>query len=142
MRAALISLAFLSSVTYAGGDYRLMKITEFSGSNGIYTMRLVQSDPAPPLMTGCSKFDVRVQSQRVPWFSWLPFVVSNHPSRNETEAAADFLKGASQRKQSVLFGYMGHGLAEGERVCSFLSKGLRLHREGDRLFVLSYHNRT
>jgi hypothetical protein len=142
MRAVLACLAFLSSVAYAGGDYRFGKIATLSGSNGSYAITFVQSEPGPALLRGCAEFDVKVRYRRVPWFSWLPFVASNHPSLKETEAAAEFLREAFRNERPVFFGYMGHGLVSDDRLCSFLSNGLRVHSEDGRTFVLSYHDPT
>jgi hypothetical protein len=141
----LSALLLYFSVTpaVAGGDYVLGEIASFSGENGSYQFQFTQTDRhSYPLLEGCLQFEVAVEYQRVPWFSWLPFVQTGHPSIKETEEAAAFLKAASTSSKAVLFGFMGYGLVPSGEHCTFTSRGLSLVQEEGKKIVLSYHDQT
>jgi hypothetical protein len=143
MRALVPALLYLlSNTALAGGDFVLGKVAAFSGESGNYSFRFIQTDRNKELLSGCREFNVTVRYERVPWFSWLPFVHSSHPSKQKTEAAASFLRGASQSGQEVYFGYMGYGLVPTGNSCSFTSRGLALEQEHGKQYVLSYHDQT
>lgn len=137
MRAlSFLILCVVSNIAVAGGDYAIGKITSFSGENGNYLFRFVQTDNRAELLRGCREFEVKVTYKRVPWFSWLPFVHTSHPTREGTIKAALFLMNANQSNREVGFGYMGYGLVPADTPCSFLSLGLSLESG----YVLSFHN--
>ncbi len=132
-------LCLLSNVAVAGGDAVPGRVTSFSGADGSYRFHFVQTDNRAELVKGCKELDVQVSYERVPWFSWLPFVHSSHPTREETDAAASYLLSASREKREVYFGYLGNGLAPTGAPCSFLSRGLSLHGK-EPIIVLSFHD--
>ena len=86
----------------------------------------------------CSEIEVTVAHKRAPWFSWIPFVRSSHPSHAETATALDFLSSAMESGVLVQFGYVGSGVEPGSASCSFQSRGLRLVPDGEVKYVLSY----
>lgn len=141
MRALVpVILCLLSSAALAGGDFTLGKVIAISGESGNYSFRFVQTDRRKELLAGCREFNVIVHYERVPWFSWLPFVHTTHPSKQQTEDAALFLRSASQSSQEIYFGYMGYGLVRTGSSCSFSSRGLVLEQEQGKQFVLSYYD--
>jgi hypothetical protein len=138
MRRLLVVLAFLGSATttLAGGSGSPGKITAFSGSNGSYEFTFVPSGLFD-YGNKCAELRVRVEYSRVPWYSWLPFVRSTHPTRAQTEQAAALLEKAYREKGEVLFGYMGYGLADSGQPCHFLSKGLIFYEHGG--YIMSFY---
>lgn len=133
----LAILLFASCVAIAGGDYVSGYVAEFSGSEGTYvfTFRQSEAKPRAPLIQGCAELKVHVTYQRVPWYSWLPFIRSSHPTREQTIEAGAVLQEASSKKGEVAFGFMGYGLVPSGSPCTFLSKGLLL----DNGVVLSFN---
>lgn len=121
---AALLVAFRPAI--AGGDFVYGYVTEFSSSAGTYAFTFKQSEAKPraPLIQQCVELKVSVAYQRVPWYSWLPFIHSSHPSREQTIAAAAVLQEASNKKHEVAFGFMGYGLMPSGSSCAFLSKGL------------------
>jgi hypothetical protein len=94
------------------------------------------------LIKDCKEIKVVVNHSRVPWFSWLPFVKSEHPTKKETLESIEYLRNASRANQTIYFGYMGYGLVPTDQKCSFKSKGLKIEKDDGKLLVLSYHNQT
>jgi len=86
---------------------------------------------------GCDEFKVTVEYKNVPWYSWLPFVRSSHPTKQQTIKAASLLLDAFKTNRAIGFGYMGGGLIPTEEKCSFSSKGLTLEFNN---LVLSFHD--
>lgn len=143
MRVFLATILILfSGPAFAGGDFVIGRITNFSESAGSLSFRFEQTDRASDLMKGCRSFEVRMQYERVPWYAWLPFVHSAHPTREQTEEALKYLLTSFQNSYNVSFGYMGYGLSHTEESCVFESKGLQLDSfdsEGA-MVVLSFYN--
>lgn len=139
MKCLLVALAFLGAATtaLAGGDCCPGKITAFSGSNGFYEFTFVPSRGLVDYEK-CTELRVRVEYGRVPWYSWLPFVRSSHPTSAQTEQAASVLEKAYREESEVLFGYMGAGLVDSGEPCLFLSKGLKIF-EWNVKAVLSFY---
>lgn len=142
MRILIVAILFVvSSAALAGGDYALGKVSNFTGEDGNYSFRFTQTDGRAELLQGCREFDVRINYGRVPWYSWLPFVHTSHPTEEKTKEAVSFLRKANLENRAVYFGYMGYGLVPtGGGSCSFLSRGMSLEREKEKSFVLSFHN--
>ncbi|NTW64677.1 MAG: hypothetical protein HGA46_11540, partial [Chlorobiaceae bacterium] len=126
----------------AGGDAVSGRVTGFTAKEGKYIIRFLQTENAPDLISGCKEIEVSVKFARVPWFSWLPFVASNHPSKKETDEAIEYMRNANHSNQLINFGYMGYGLVPTEKNCSFKSKGLRIYRDQGKTSVLSFHDQT
>lgn len=97
-----VKLFLTASVSMAGGDFALGKIVAFSNDSGTYLFRFVQTDGNRDLLNGCRTFNVKVHYERVSWFSWLPFVQSGHPTKQQTKIAASLLHAANQSGQTVL----------------------------------------
>jgi hypothetical protein len=134
-----LTLLFLTSIpVLAGGDYVLVKISKFSGYDGNYSMSFKQTEiDREPLLMGCNEFKVTVEYKNVPWYSWLPFVQSSHPTKQQTIKAASLLLDAFKTNRAISFGYMGRGLIPTGEKCSFSSKGLILEFNN---VVLSFHD--
>ena len=123
----------------AGGDYVQGRISKMSGEYGSYSFVFSQSDNRSNIVGGCREFTVRVSYSHVPWFSWLPFVRSSHPSFEQTENAAAILKMANSENSPIYFGYMGNGLVATDAKCVFDSKGLQVIDDKDKI-VLSFYS--
>ncbi len=139
------SLGFIFSFLFyglavAGGDSVLGKVGNFSGEDGNYSFSFIQTDEHSPLMPGCRQLEVTVEYGRVPWYSWLPFVETSHPSLEETDEAAFFLLEAQREGREVHFGYMGGGLIPVDKPCFFVSKGLLLYPPDKKDQVISFHD--
>jgi hypothetical protein len=135
----IVSGLVASGVALAGGDYASGHISSLSGKNGSYSFKFSQLAGGPELVAGCPSFNVLVEFSRVPWYSWLPWVKGLHPTLDETNSAAEFLRTAELENRPIRFGYMGSGLIESDRHCVFGSKGLQLFNDGVTA-VLSYHD--
>lgn len=131
------------ALCFAGGDYVSGKVVGIKSEDGKYIIRFAQTENAlPNLIAGCKEIETTVQYSRVPWFSWLPFISSSHPSRKETDEAIEYMRTANFNNQLIYFGYMGNGLVPTGAKCSFRSKGLRLFHDRGITSVLSYHDQT
>ncbi len=116
-------LCLMPNVAVAGGDAVPGKVSSVSGADGNYQFHFVQTANRAELISGCKELDVKVSYERVPWFSWLPFVHSSHPTREKTDEAASYLLNASRENRDIYLGYMGSGLIPAGTPCSFLSRG-------------------
>lgn len=79
----------------------------------------------------------------MPSWSWLPFVDTSHPSRQETAAAVEYLNKKFNNSVQTFFGYMGGGLLKVPSTdCLFKSKGLKLMQidAHDEFAVLSFYD--
>jgi hypothetical protein len=137
---AMVSLV-LPSLALAGGDYVSGTVSAFSRKDGIFSFTFVAARTLVGLEQ-CQSLRVSVEYGRVPWYSWLPFVDSGHPTKAQTESAASLLQAAHRTSQPILFGYLGHGLVPSSAPCTFKSKGLAIESDRGRQFVLSYHDQT
>ena len=128
----------------AGGDFVSGHVASFHGGDTNFTFVFVASSPARPLVEQCTVMEVSVEYARVPWYSWLPFVHSGHPSKEQTVAAVRYLSAAHGSHDVIRLGYMGYGLVPTETACSFRSRGLAIeHVDADgHVVVLSYHDQT
>jgi hypothetical protein len=116
-------------------------VTGITAKEGRTIIRFMQSGNArTDLIAGCKEIEVTVQYARVPWFSWLPFIASGHPSKKETDEAIEYIRNANRSNQLINFGYMGYGLVPTGEKCSFKSKGLRVYRDQGKISVLSFHD--
>ena len=140
-RVTVVVALLLPSLAVAGGDYVSGKVSEFSGKDGVYAFTFVAERTLAGLEQ-CQSLKVRVEYGRVPWYSWLPFVHTNHPTKAQTDSAAFLLQSAHQTLEPILFGYLGSGLVPSTAPCTFKSKGLAVERDRGNEFVLSFHNPT
>jgi hypothetical protein len=139
MRLLAPLLLLFSAAAFAGGDNSSGKISEFSGKDGNFSFQFVETGKIP-LVDKCPKFTVRVRYERVPWYSWLPFVETSHPTRKETDEAGEFIRNAFQGGAEIKLGYIGSGLVPDGAKCSFASRGLVLAKEPTGSVVLSFHD--
>ncbi len=139
IRIACLILLFLGpKLVFAGGDYVLGRVLSFSGDAGKYNLTFSQTNiNTRPLIKGCYEFKAIVKYENVPWYSWLPFIRSTHPTKDQTIIAASLLLDAFEKNQEIGFGYMGGGLMPTAEKCTFVSKGLI--REFDNV-ILSFNN--
>ena len=133
-------LGLVVSPVFAGGDFVLGKLSRFSESKGKISFHFIQSDNGLELLPNCREFDMSVEYERVPSYSWIPFIKTTHPSYDQNAKAALFLQKAYVEKREVLFGYMGSGISETKVKCSFVSRGLMLEGDEKMQFVLSYYD--
>lgn len=135
-------MGVIASPVFAGGDYVIGKLTRFSESKGKFSFHFIQSDSRVELLHGCREFDVAVDYERVPSYSWIPFVKTTHPTYEQNTKASLFLLKAYMEKREVFFGYMGSGLVEmkGKEKCSFASRGLLLDGDEKMQYVLSFYH--
>lgn len=131
--ALLIALSFHAS---AGGDYVSGRVTQFSISADTYLFEFEQAKGEDELIKGCKTFKVHVHYEHVPWYSWLPFVDSAHPTWENTKEALKYLRDSSRVGHLIYFGYMGSGLVHTAEQCVFDSKGLEINHG----VVISYHD--
>lgn len=126
VRIAYLILLFIGpKLVFAGGDYVLGRVLSFSGDAENYNLTFSQTNiNTRPLIKGCYEFKVIVKYQHVPWYSWLPFIESIHPTKEQTIIAASLLLNAFKKNQEIGFGYMGGGLIPTAEKCTFVSKGL------------------
>jgi hypothetical protein len=141
MRNLVALFLSLPALANAGGDYVSGKVRGFSGDDGEYSFTFAP-DGRLVGFEGCQSFTVNVTYERVPWYSWLPFMHTNHPSKAQTKFAAELLRKAEQSSEPILFGYLGYGLVPSTGHCTFKSKGLALEHDADREFVISYHDQA
>ena len=134
-------IALLPSLAFAGGDYVSGRVSSFSGADGAYNFTFV-SDQSLVGLEQCKTLTVNVEYERVPWYSWLPFIHTNHPTESQTESAASLLQAAHRTSQPILFGYLGYGLVPANAPCTFKSKGLAIENDSGHEFVLSYHDQA
>ena len=131
---ALCVLSLLSDYAHAGGDFSQFKVLTYSEMNDVYHFSLEEKKNSRQLINGCKNFDVRVNYKRIPWYSWLPFVHTSHPSYDDTIKALNYIKDAFDSNKDVYFGYMGNGLGKTSAACVFDSYGLKI----DGVTILSY----
>jgi len=136
---ACLLLSLLAFPAVAGGDYAQGFVSAFQAKGGAYTFRFTQTEQQA-LVPGCPSFAVSVLHRRVPWYTWLPFVQSSHPTEQETAAAASFLRAAALQRRLVSFGYMGNGLVGTDSSCSFTANGLKLGKDERTIYVLAFHD--
>lgn len=130
----LCLLSLLSNHAHAGGDFSQFKVLAYSEMDAVYHISLEEKN-SRQLISGCKSIDVRVNYKRVPWYSWLPFVNTSHPSYNDTIKALKYIKDAYDSNKDVFFGYIGNGLGKTDSACVFDSYGLKI--EGST--ILSYY---
>jgi hypothetical protein len=132
-------LVVVCDAAWAGGTSVLGKVSAFSGERGHYTLRFEQTETTSELIPGCPTLDVEISYARVPSYSWLPWIETAHPTLQQTEVAAEYLRKANKEGRVVGFGFMGSGLIPTGAHCHFRSKGLQLFE--DRVpSVLAFHN--
>lgn len=119
-----------ASTVEAGGDYWTVKVKdEIVGATSI-DLKLSLLEEPRGVVAGCSSIVVHVKHQTVPFWAWLPFISTNHPTQGETMEAIRFLNKKYNTSEYTYFGYIGGGLYKEEgSECTFNSRGLRLERD-------------
>lgn len=135
-------LVLLPVFCFAGGDYVAGRVEFVEQQGGVYVIHFIQTGGQHELIKDCKEITVIVKYSRVPWFYWLPFIKSEHPTKKETVESIEYLKNAGRANQTVYFGYMGYGLVPTGQKCSFKSKGLKIEVDDGKWLVLSYQDET
>ncbi len=139
----LVILVFNSTLVHAGGDYWLVKVEEKITADLPQKLKFEINEPARGILQGCKKIRVLLEYQRVPAWSWLPFIDSSHPTKDDTTIAVEFLNNKFAKSAHTYFGYIGAGLFKVPSVdCTFKSKGLKLMKidTENEFAVLSYYD--
>ncbi len=122
-------LLLFSSSARAGGDYWRVKVQDQIAASEPVVLKLLILEKPRGIIAGCSMITIQVEYQKVPSWSWLPFVHTSHPTQEETTKAIGFLNNKFKESIQTFFGYIGGGLfSEEPNGCTFKSKGLRLER--------------
>ena len=135
-------LLLLPVFCFAGGDAVAGRVKSVAQHGDVYVIHFIQTDDRPELIKDCKEIIITLKYSRVPWFSWLPFIKNDHPTKKETAESIQYLRKANKDNQTIYFGYMGYGLVPTGPKCSFKSKGLKIEVDGGKLLVLSYHDPT
>jgi hypothetical protein len=134
-------LLLLPVCCFPGGDAVAGRVGSVVQQADVYMIHFIQTDGHDELINDCKEIKVEVKHSRVPWFSWLPFIKTEHPTKKETVESIEYLKNANKADQTVYFGFMGYGLVPTDKKCSFRSKGLKIIelQNGNRA-VMSFHD--
>jgi len=138
----LVISFFMSPPVHAGGDYWLIKVEDKITTDVPQKLKFEFSLPARGILQGCKQITVLLEYQRVPAWSWLPFIDSSHPTKDETTIAVEFLNNKFAKSAQAYFGYIGGGLFKVSSTdCTFKSKGLKLMKidKENEFTVLSYY---
>lgn len=135
----LIFILFFPTLCFAGGEYSTVRIIELSGHETRISFS-VEFLNSHKFYENCDTITVHLNYKKTPWFSWLPFVHTSHPTAADNQEAVSYLKHVYLNDKTVNFGYMGSGLNSTDQQCVFISKGLRLYKSDNFQYVLSYHD--
>ncbi len=135
----ILVLLLFTPLCFAGGSYSQMRVMEFdsSGSDASFTVKFTNDIR---FNESCEIIKVRLNYSLVPWYSWVPFVRSNHPNSEQTKKALLHIEKAFKHKREVNFGYMGNGLVSTENVCEYLSKGLSFEEYKGVVYIMSFYS--
>jgi hypothetical protein len=137
-----VLLVLLPAFCFAGGYAVAGRVKSMAQQGDVYTIDFIQTGNEPELVKDCKEINITLKYSRVPWFSWIPFIKSNHPTKRETIESIEYLKKANKDNQTIYFGYMGNGLVPTGQKCSFKSKALKIEVDDGKWLVLSYHDQT
>ncbi|MCE0556987.1 hypothetical protein [Motilimonas sp. E26] len=137
--ARILVILLFPTLCFAGGDYSEVNIKEFESSvaSADFTIEFVNERK---FYESCDTLKVHLKYERVPWYSWLPFVHSSHPTSSDTQKSVAYLEAAFADDETVNFGYMGYGLKQSDKPCEFISKGLRLDGIDEFHYIMSFHD--
>ncbi len=135
-------LVFSPALCVAGGYAVAGRVESVAQQGDVYVIHFIQTGNEPELVKDCKEISITLKYSRVPWFSWMPFIKSDHPTKRETIESIEYLKKANKDNQTVYFGYMGYGLVPTGQKCSFKSKGLKIEANDGKWLVLSYYGET
>ncbi len=140
LKLVLVSTIFSSIPARATDtpECYLGKVSEYSGDDGNYRIHFKQVRMQGKLTSGCKEFDVAIVHETTPWYAWMPFVETTHPTKEETLEAASFLEAAAKGSREIYFGYVGNGLELRGRACLFSSHGIIKYNDRGRTCILSF----
>ena len=124
--AMFASLLIFAGPAFAGGDYSRGIVRFVSQSSGFDVFQFVQPANDRALIEPCKNYLVAVRSS---------------PSAS-TGAALEYLRLASKNEIMVNFGYMGSGLIETSKKCTYLVETLEVGQEFGKVFVLARRHET
>lgn len=107
-----IFLFLISRLAYAGGDYWSVKVEETISAHAPQKLNFLIFEDSRGIIQGCKKITVLLEYQRVPAWSWLPFVDTSHPTKAETANAVEYLNNKFNTSSQTYFGYMGGGFSK------------------------------
>ena len=128
-----LGLCLVTLPVNAGGaafSVKVIRIQEGAGNLTLFMHKQKHKKNEP-----CSRFQVKLKYERVPWYSWVPFVDSYHPSPSENQAAIQKMKGYHKNQTVFEFGEVS-GLKQTKSACVFMSKGLKVTKDK---FIVSFY---
>jgi hypothetical protein len=140
--ASLLLFIFAGNICFAGGEYSRGKIEHIEYKDSAWKFVFKQTTENKLMISNCDVLTVELEYQRVPWYSFLPFVESGHPSKKQTKNALVYLEHSFREGKYINFGYIGSGLKGTETKCLFKSKGLKLGSDQEGDYVVSFHSET
>ena len=120
------SLLLFAGTAFAGGDYSRGIVRFVSQSDGFDVFQFVQPANDSALIEPCKNYLVAVRSS---------------PNAS-TEAALKYLRIASKNKTMVNFGYLGSGLIETSKKCTYRAETIEIGHEFGKVFVLARRHET
>jgi|GEM_PF-3596669 len=108
----LVISFFMSPPAWTGGDYWLIKVEDKITTDVPQKLKFEFSLPARGILQGCKQITVLLEYQRVPAWSWLHFIDSSHPTKDETTIAVEFLNNKFAKSAQAYFGYIGGGFSK------------------------------
>ncbi len=136
----ILLIGLFAGESYAGGDAWQGRVTSFEKHNGSYTFTMKFPTKEIRLPSNCRQITVNYKYKRVPWYSWLPFIETSHPSYSQSKKAIQYIENKYNQNQDIYFGYMGSGLIPVENECTFKTKGLGINESENIKAILAYHN--
>ena len=88
----------------------------------------------------CDKLNINISYERVPWFSWIPFINSAHPTKEENKVAITHIK--SNIGNTLYFGEIGKGLVPQEKKCTYQSKGAKILEIENKQVIMFYYSQV
>lgn len=94
-------ILLVPSICFAGGDAVSGLVKSIESKGDTILISFIEDDGQSDLNKNCKEYKINVKYSRVPWFSWLPFIKSSHPSKKETEEAIEYLKTAKKNNRTI-----------------------------------------
>ncbi|EIG29867.1 hypothetical protein [Neisseria sicca] len=129
----LIPLFFLSFplATYAGGDSSKAQVLSIVGSHGYYQISVRQIEHLI-YDDGCTTYNIRITPPRKTFWDLLGLrQAGDHPTAEQTQAAAAVLKQYAANQHPLEIGYLGGGLyPDPQQKCLYHGTGMRFYAPG------------
>ena len=126
----LIPLFFLSFplATYAGGDSSKAQVLSIVGSHGYYQISVRQIEHLI-YDDGCTTYNIRITPPRKTFWDLLGLrQAGDHPTAEQTQAAAAVLKQYAANQHPLEIGYLGGGLyPDPQQKCLYHGTGMRFY---------------